>query len=295
MINLLNFLPVYFDKAEMFSKYNIFIIAIAIFWLVIASVQDFKRREVENWWNFSLIAIILAFRAFVSAVEWNIWYFAWGLIGLLAGFIVMNLFYYARMFGGGDAKMLMALGVVLPLSLEWIVNLEILILFLFIFLVAGALYGACYSLVVMLGNFRAFLKEFLKIFKKYRKILFLVEIVGVLGFIFSFAYKFDIGSYLMALVFASPWLLVWAKAIEESCMKRFVSAVDLTVGDWLADTLTIGKKKITPNWEGLSESELSLIQKKYKRKVLIKYGAPFIPAFLITLLALILGIYFGAF
>ncbi len=38
------------------------------------------------------------------------------------------------------------------------------------------------------------------------------------------------------------------------------------------------------NWEGLSEKDLKLIRKKYRRKVMVKYGVPFTPSFLIGFL-----------
>jgi len=287
MLNLLNFLPIPIDVAEIFSGYNIFLIAIAVFWLVIASIQDFRKREVENWWTFSLIAFVLAFRMFVSVSEMNITYFIWGLIGLGIGFILMNVFYYGRMFGGGDAKMLMALGTIIPLSLNWVINLELIILFVLIFMFAGAIYGVFYSLIVMLINFKRFKQEFHSVLKKYKKWAYIIEILSLLLFSLSIGFNFYIGKLLGILIFISPLLMIWAKAIENSCMIKFVNVKDLTIGDLLINNLKVGNKTIKPNWEGLSEDELNLIQKKYKKKVLIRYGVPFIPAFLIALLILI--------
>jgi len=44
---------------------------------------------------------------------------------------------------------------------------------------------------------------------------------------------------------------------------------------------------VKPTWEGLSKKELEFLQRA-KKKVLVKYGIPFVPAFLLTLLATIL-------
>ena len=128
MFDLIGF---YIDPSEIFSVPNLFLIGIAIFWMIMGSIQDIKRREVENWWNFSLIIFALAFRAFFSIENSNYWYLVWGLIGLAAGFIIANIFYYGRMFAGGDAKLLMALGTILPFSLDLWTNLGILILLYF--------------------------------------------------------------------------------------------------------------------------------------------------------------------
>ena len=59
----------------------IFMLSIAIIWTIIAVAQDFRKREVANWWNFSLIIFILAFRLFLSIEKGNYWWFLWGLIG----------------------------------------------------------------------------------------------------------------------------------------------------------------------------------------------------------------------
>ena len=292
MLNLLNFLPISIDAVELFSANNLFLIAVAIFWLVIASIQDFKGREVENWWTFSLIAFVLVFRAFVSVSEVNAVYFICGLIGLGFGFILMNAFYYGRMFGGGDAKMLMALGTIIPLSFDWKINLELIILFTLIFLIAGAVYGIVYSKILMFMNFKRFKQEFSVILRKHKKIAYAVGVMGLLLFVLSVVLDFYAGRFLALLIFISPLLMIWAKAVENSCMVKSVDARDLTIGDLLISSIKIGKKIIKPDWEGLSEKELLFIQKNYKKKVLIRYGVPFIRAFLIALIILLSLIYF---
>ncbi len=291
MLNLLNFLPVPIDASDIFSNYNIFLIAVAIFWLIIASIQDFRKREVENWWTFSFIAFVLAFRAFTSVAEMNVLYFIWGLVGLGVGFILMNVFYYGRMFGGGDAKMLMALGGVLPLSINWAVNLELIILFTLIFMFAGAIYGIIYSWIILIFHFKRFRQEFSFFFKKYKRVAYLVEILGLFLFVLSISYDFYMGQLLALLIFISPILLIWAKAVEGSCMVKLVDVAHLTIGDLLISNFKIGKKTIKSQWDGLSEEELKFIRKNCKKKVLIRYGIPFIPAFLIAILILLMGIY----
>ena len=45
---------------------NLPLVVLALIWIIVSVVQDFRKREVENWWNFSLISIALAYRAFLS-------------------------------------------------------------------------------------------------------------------------------------------------------------------------------------------------------------------------------------
>lgn len=281
------------NSAEIFSAENIFMLAIALFWILIASIQDLKKREVENWWNFLLVFIILAFRAFLSVEKQEIWFLAWGLIGLGFGILISNIFYYSRVFAGGDMKLLVALGTVLPLSLSWQTNLVITILFLIFLIIAGAVYGGGFTVYIMLKHFRDFKKSFYKVFKKYKKAAYLVESISILFMIFFYFIHLYLGLFLSIFLFISPLLLIHAKALEDGCMKKFVKVKDLTIGDLLANKLKVGKRIIMPYWEGLSEEELIFIQKHYRKNVLVKEGIPFVPAFFMAFIALFLVVYFG--
>jgi len=290
-------LNVFNSTSEIFSSTNWFIIFIAIMWMISAVIQDFRKREVANWWNFSLIVFALSYRAFLSINRGDYLYFLWGIIGLSVGFVLANVFYYARMFAGGDAKLLMALGTILPLSLSWITNLEILFWFISLFLIMGAIYGLIYSLIISIINFRKFKKRFLYYLRKYG-LAFLLFIFGsLLLFVISlllgnFYFPDYILMFLFFLIFLCPILFLHAKSIEDVCMTRFVSVSMLTIGDWLVRPVKVGKNKIKPNWEGLSGEELKLIQKNIKGKVLVKYGLPFTPSFLFGFLAMLYLFYF---
>ena len=95
----------------------IFLIALAIVWMSFGSIQDLKQREISNWLNFSLIIFALAFRFFYSLFNSeNFLFFYQGLIGLGIFFVIGNLFYYSRLFAGGDAKLMISLGTILGFS-----------------------------------------------------------------------------------------------------------------------------------------------------------------------------------
>lgn len=274
-----------------FSPEVIFMLSIALIWILIAVVQDFRKREVANWWNFSLIAFILAFRLFLSIEKNDYGWFLWGLIGFIGGFILANLFYYARMFAGGDAKLLIALGTIIPLSLEWKTNSLILLIFVATVLICGGIYGIIYSIILAIKYRRRFLQKFKPLLREHKSSVLSVVIISALMLIFSILSNTPVFIYLGCLLFISPWLLLFAKTIEESCLTVYVKPSKLTIGDWLAESLKIGKRVIRPYWQGLSENELKLIQKKVKRKVLVKYGLEFTPAFLFALILTILFFY----
>jgi Flp pilus assembly protein protease CpaA len=276
----------------LFSRENIVLMGIAIFWMIISSIQDFKRREVENWWNYSLIVIALVFRVFVSVSTWDYRYFVWGLVGLVGGFIIANAFYYSRLFAGGDAKLLMALGTILPFSFSWNVNLVILLFYILCLLFAGAIYGVVYSLFIIFFNYSKFKKEFFKVFRKFRKIVYIADIVIIFIILFFIFMKFNLGVYLGLILLVSVYMFVYAKAIEGSCMEKFVEVSKLTIGDWTKNNIKAGKKTIKPNWEGLSEDEVIMIKKYCHGKVLVKEGIPFVPVFLIAFVLLLLAFKF---
>ena len=265
---------------------NLPLVVLALIWIIVAVVQDFRKREVENWWNFSLIAIALAYRAFLSVFTLNAWYFLYGVIGFGIFFALANAFYYSRVFAGGDAKLLMGLGAVLPFSLSVISNLMIFLYFAVLVLFAGGLWGLVFSVWLVVKNKKSFSKEFKKPFNKNKKLINLAVIIAVLFAIFLLFLNQYILIALPILLMLFPLLYVYAKAIEESCMIKAVKTSELTVGDWLYQETRVGNKIIKPNWQGLDEKELALLQ-KLKKKVKIKQGIPFTPGFLIAFLVLI--------
>src|SRR3989338_8270060 len=103
----------------------VFLFVLALVWIVFAVVQDLRKREIANWLNFSLIVFALGFRFFYSLFSTEDFrFFYQGLLGFGIFFLLGNLFYYGKAFAGGDAKLMIALGTILPFSESFFVNLE---------------------------------------------------------------------------------------------------------------------------------------------------------------------------
>lgn len=257
--------------------------AFTLFWLTIAAIQDLRKREVENWINFSLIIFALAFRLFYSVFSSNFSFFVFGLLGFVLFFVLANIFYYSRVFAGGDAKLLMALGSILPFYSDFVSNLVLMFYFVFLFLIIGSFYGLVYSLVLVMKNKRRFLDEFRKQTKE-RKSIFYVSLIFVfISLILALLSDFSLVLFpLIFLLF--PFLFIYAKSVEEVCMVKAVRVRELREGDWLYSEIRAGRKRIKPDWQGISKRELSLIKKHCsgRKKILIKQGLPFIPVFLIS-------------
>jgi len=268
---------------------EVFLVVLALVWIIFASIQDIRKREVANWLNFSLIIFALGFRFFYSIFNYDIDgfnFFIQGLAGFGIFFVLGNFFYYSRIFAGGDAKLMMALGAILPFSDSFAMNLKIFAIFLFIFLFVGAVYGLMWSFVLALKNPRGFKREFVKIFKSYKKRICVVMLVGLIIMILGF-YEILL-LFTGILIFITPYLFIYAKAIEESCMIQKVNLNKLREGDWLYKDLKLGKTEIKSKWEGLTKKDIRYIKQKYKGKsVEIKQGVPFVPVFLISFVLLI--------
>lgn len=264
----------------------IFLLVLAFAWIVFAVMQDLKKREVANWLNFSLIIFALGFRFFYSLFSaGNFSFFYQGLIGLGIFFMLGNLFYYGRMFAGGDAKLMIALGAVLPFSENFLANIKIFILFFFIFLFVGVFYSLTVSIILSLKNLKSIKKEFCKQLNKKRKLIYPSMFLGLILMVLGFfePLLFSLGSF----IFILPYFYIYAKTVDEVCMIKKVKTNQLVEGDWLYKDLKVGSKVIKKSWDGLSKEEIKAIKKKYK-EIKIKQGIPFTPVFLFSFLILIL-------
>ncbi len=249
-----------------------------LFWLffiglVIASFQDLKRREVDNWLNLFLLMSSLSFVFYRGILSNNLnSIFLVGIL-LVIMFAIMNMFYYGRVFAGGDAKLLFAMTVFFLGATFWVslLNIGIFILFL---MVSGSVYGISYSVILWFQNKKKVNKEMILLAKKIKIKLFILSsiIISLFGFFSFFFFLFG------ALVFLFPFLYIFAKGLENVSMVKMVSGNELREGDWLVDDVRVGSKVVKADWDGLSLKNIKLLRKS--KKILIKEGIPFVPAFL---------------
>ncbi len=253
-----------------------FLFALTLAWTFFATIQDLKKREVANWLNFSLIFFALAYRAFYAFFVKEYEFFLFGLIGFILFFLIANALYYSNAFAGGDAKLLMAYGAVLPFS-SYLSLMSLSISFLLILFFFGAIYSIFYSFKIIAENKEKFKLEFRKYFNKYKNVSLISIFSLILFLIISFVNLFFLSLMLLSLI---PLAYVYTKALDK-CMIKLTEAKNLTEGDWLVHNVKIGRKIIKKTVHGLSLGDIKIL-KKYKKKVLIKQGIPFVPAFLIA-------------
>jgi len=272
----------------------IFLIVLGIIWISFASIQDLRKREVDDWLSYSLIIFALGFRFFYCLFEkGEFGFFYQGLIGLGIFFVIGNLLYYGRFFAGGDAKLMISIGAVLPLSYSFYNNLKGFLVFFLIFLFAGAIYGLIWSFVLAFSNYKRFKKEFLRQLKRHDIIIKITLVVAGLIFVYGL-FMNKLFLIIGILFFIFEYLFIFAKAVEEVCMVKKIKTSKLTEGDWLYQDVKIGKKLIKSKWDGLDKKEIILL-KKYKRYVIVKQGIPFVPVFWISFLVWVYLIFYMGF
>jgi Flp pilus assembly protein protease CpaA len=255
-----------------------FLFALAFVWTFFAVVQDLKSREVANWLNFSLIAFALAFRAFYSISTSNKDFFLFGLAGFAIFFVLAHALYYSKAFAGGDAKLLMGFGIILPYT-SYSSLLTMSLFFFFLLFLTGAVYSMTYSIFLINKNQKEFKKEFNKRIKNGKHWLFLSVILFVASTLYGFINPI---TFLPALIFLIPIVYIYTKSLDK-CMIKLYPPSKLTEGDWLEKNVTVSGKTIKKSVHGLSIEEIKLLR-KHNKKVLVKEGIPFTPAFLISLI-----------
>jgi Flp pilus assembly protein protease CpaA len=257
-----------------------------LFWLffcgiVVASMQDLKRREVDNWLNLFLLISSFAY-VFYGAVlvrDFDVIFHAGFLLVVM--FLVMNLFYYGRVFAGGDAKLLFSMTVFFmgATFFESVINIGIFALFL---MISGSIYGLAYSGFLWFNNRK---KVNIEMRRQMADGGWRMNVgVGLGVFLMLLGFTNFLFFLVGILLFIFPFLYVFAKGLENVSMIREVSGKELREGDWLVKDVVLrksevgGRRVIKADWNGLSLEDIELL--KRRRKVLIKEGLPFVPAFL---------------
>jgi len=285
---------------------DIILLSIAFVALVVATITDIKTREVPDWVNYSIIFSGIGLRLLYSAITSEWIFLLEGLAGLALFVGLGFLMFYAAQWGGGDSKLLMGLGALIGLKFS-LHPVPLLLVFLFNLLIAGSFYGLIYSFVIAVINRKKFFKNFKKILyskqmRRFRTVKLALLVVVVFGLAFFLRNKsIDIFvllilAALVLFLYLSFYLVIFVKAVEQAAMFKWVNPDVLTEGDWIAKNVVVNGKVLTgPKDLGIEKKkikQLIALKKRGKvKKVLVKYGIPFVPSFL---LAFILTVSLGA-
>ncbi len=259
----------------------------------IAVKTDLKTREVPDWISYGLVASAAVIRLMyaVLTTTWSYVYYA--VIGFLAMYLLGMLMFKTRQWGGGDAKLIMGLGIVFATGPFFVKESYLPFLFVFVVntLLLGALYGIIYSVVLAYKNRKKFVLALRKRMRaknvqKIKWLAWIATMVLVLTTIMTedvFA-KLSIMTAAM-LILLYPYLWIFMKSIEDACLYRKISAAQLTEGDWVDQDIIINKKMLYKKKNtGIEKEDIKKLIKAKVKNILVKDGIPFTPTFLLSML-----------
>ena len=187
--------------------------------------------------------------------------------------------------------MLMGLGALF--GIDFLAKKFFLVHFLANALIVGALYGILWSIFLILKNKERFVKMFKSSMKNKRvaltKKIILILFIALILFSVIIPDNFIrlMLLYLAAVIVLTFYLWIAVRAVENSCMLKYVKPQQLTEGDWIAKDVKVGGKYITgPKDLGIEKKKIRKLMELYKKgkvkKILIKEGIPFVPSFFIA-------------
>lgn len=265
-------------------------IVIAFVGSAAAGFWDLKTTEIPDKIPHLMIACGIAIAIAESYLASSYWPL---LSSAIAGgsFLVFGFFmYYLGQWGGGDAKILSAIGFLLPTLPENFsagLAFPFSISFLFNVFLIGAAYMLVYALVFALMN-KKLISQFFDDIKKSQKIIFFGSIILFLVFLslnwFLSVYLNNV--YNLASIVSNSLLLLaasiglflifkFAKVVEDFGFKKKIPISKLKIGDVLLDSKV---------FEGITEKELKKIKKSGKKFLWVKEGVRFGLAFPLALL-----------
>jgi len=215
----------------------------------------------------------------------------YGISFLAFGYIM----YKFGQWGGGDAKLLAAIGFLSPGLSSFTKNVQYPFAFSYLLnvFIVGATYILFYAIGLSILN-RKIIFRFFKSVKSNSNVILISSPILFLIFLFGNWYLFNslgieasflsiLSNSFLLLSLSIVLFLVWkfVKAVEEIAFKKRISVSKLKVGDVLLESKV---------WDGITERELRSIRRSGKKFVVIKEGVRFAPAFP---LALLFTLFFG--
>ncbi len=268
---------------------QIFFIAVAVFGGIIATATDFHKHWVPDFVNYGMVFIGLLGHGILSIITKSYTPILYSAIGFGIFFGLANLMFYTGIWGGGDSKLLMGYGALLPMisqSAHWPSFVTLFSNIVFI----GFAYSVFYTILISVRKRELFLPELKKTLRKFLPIILMVLVTSIVPIILTITSRVDpIIFYLWILILVLFFFVFVSKAVESSCMFKEVYPHDLEVGDRVIENVRIeGKLIYHPKLVGLEEKDLIRLKELESqgkvRQLKIKEGIPYAAAFLIGLL-----------
>ncbi|MFT4313437.1 MAG: prepilin peptidase [Candidatus Woesearchaeota archaeon] len=273
--------------------------------LIAGSLTDLRKREVPNWINYTLLASIFLLLAVQSILTYTILPILFGIFGLIFAYIIGAIMYYSGQWGGGDAKMLMAISPAfatyspmifqpdyavnilrLLTENEYLISQNILFLPFFVIniFIFGAIYGLIWTGFLFFRHTTECLKTYRELRKKHVHIMY-ISYALLLGLPLSYLFTDELLKIALIFIPTAFFILVImgfiVKSIEKTCFIQKMHVKDLTEGEWVVEDVFVKNKRICgPKDLGITNEQIVTLKKHKIQNVLVKIGIPFIPAFL---------------
>ncbi len=278
---------------------DLLFVSIAIFGTLVGSITDLKERIVPNWISYLMIIFGLTGHLLLSILSRGFWPLLNSLIGAGVFFGIASIMFYTGAWGGGDTKLLIGLGALLPvypLALQSWLNPRLAIWpFMFTMwinvLIFGAIMGIGYGIYVLAKNWRRFSREIKQIIHNYKWYIHLITAMAAIP-IALFFLKLEI-YVLVGLIWIVCsvffYTFIFTKSVENISMYKLISPQQLTEGDWIVEKVISNNKVLyRPERTGVTLNNIRKLINSGIRFVKIKEGLPMIPAFLVGLITSIL-------
>lgn len=242
-----------------------------------------KTREVPDWVNYSLLFSALGVRSiFAVANGWSI--LISGIIGFLVCLMVAYFFYYTDQWGGGDSKLLMALGMVIGVSFPFSSESFTLFWFLLGVLLLGAIYGLFWMGLLAIRHRHEFSQQFSTLLRRHK--VMQGSVLGISVLLLGVQFTLFTVWPLILFIIGIFYLMLFVKSVERGCFFTEKPVEEITEGDWLAEEVIHNGKYLLKK-KTLQKEDVALLQSLKNMKVLIKEGIPFTPSFLLAYLVII--------
>ncbi|MBS3117440.1 prepilin peptidase [Candidatus Woesearchaeota archaeon] len=261
---------------------------LTFFSLGAASLFDLRTKEIPDWLSYGFLFSVLGIKFIAFLLDKPFSYFLWGLVGLATSVPLGLFLYYTKQWGGGDAKLLFGIGVVLFSSLA---GFRMLGKFLLGVIFIGAAYGVLWVVIFCIRERPQVSLKVRQSFREKGLILLIPLLAGIvvsgLGFFigdptFLFA---GIVLSLFTILFA---LLIFIKIVEQIGLVKKIPVSKLIPGDWIAEDVTVhGKILYRKRSPGVSPEQIAALRRAHVRAVLVKEGIPFVPVLFFSYLLLI--------
>jgi Flp pilus assembly protein protease CpaA len=251
--------------------------------LVLASLEDLRRREVPFLLSHATIILGVSFAALQSATATTITPIIHSVLGGIIAYTIGYALYVTGQWGGGDVKLLTGVATFIGFNPS---SPHVFITYILLIFIAGSLYGLAWAITTAIRHHDAV---------QARVPSPLIVRTGTLvtgGLIIALMTSLLLHPSITPVV-ASLTLLVPAATImyvfknANDVLESKEKPVDkLVPGDWLTQPVSFDDETIENHNTGLSPDQIKALKKSNADTVTVQVGIPFVPSFLIAYVAL---------